>query len=260
MTKMRFMEIKGKAAVVTGSSRGVGRATALAFAKEGCSVAVNYSRSKEEAEETAQQVHAMGVEVICLQGDVSEDQACRELMSTAADAFGRLDILVNNAGVTQFIAHEDLDKVRKKHWDQILGINVVGPFQCARAAQFFIQQSGGGEIVNVTSIAGITGRGSSIPYSASKAALLVMTKSLARVMGPDIRVNSVAPGFIDGHWLRKGLGSDYEKFKEMREGQSALGKICGPEDVADAILSIIAGSDLVTGQTIVCDGRSLVGV
>ncbi len=253
------MTIKGKAAVITGASRGIGRATALALARGGCDVAVNYSRSRAEAEQTAAAARKLGVKAICVLADVADDGDCRALIDTAAKEFGRLDILVNNAGTTEFIPHANLDDVTDAHWDRIFGVNLKGPFQCIRAARKYLEASGNGLVVNVTSVAGIAGTGSSVPYCASKAALINMTISLARALGPTIRVNSVAPGFIAGEWLQKGLGADYEAAKEAREKLNVLGKVCEPEDIAAAILSIITGSDLVTGQTLVCDGGMLVG-
>ena len=253
------MNIKGKAAVVTGASRGVGRATALALARGGCDVAINYSRSRIEAEQTVTAARNLGVKAICIPGDVADDAACRSLIDTAAKEFGRLDILVNNAGTTEFIPHANLDDVTDAHWERILGVNLKGPFQCVRAARKYLEASGNGIVINVTSVAGIAGTGSSIPYCASKAALINMTLSLARALGPNIRVNSVAPGFIAGEWLQKGLGADYESAKSAREKMNVLGKVCEPEDIAAAILSLITGSDLITGQTLVCDGGTLLG-
>lgn len=253
------MKIQGKAAVVTGASRGVGRATALALAQGGCSVLVNHSQSRDDAEKVAAEVRAFGVKACCFQGSVAEDGACRDMMTAAVREFGRLDVLVNNAGTTRFIPHDNLEEVTSADWDHLLGVNVRGPFQCARAARPHMEASGGGAIVNVASVAGLLATGSSIPYCASKAAVINMTVALARVMGPNIRVNAVAPGFIVGEWLKKGLGEDFERAKAIKEKQSVLGKVCQPEDVAAAILSLITGSDLVTGQTIVCDGGHMIG-
>ncbi len=253
------MQIQGKAAVVTGASRGVGRATALALAQAGCAVAINYHRSATEAEEVAAEARKFGVKAICVAGDVADDAACREVMDRAAAEFGRLDILVNNAGTTEFIPHDRMEDVLDAHWERIFAVNVKGPFQCIRAARPYLQASGNGLVINVTSVAGVAGTGSSVPYCASKAALINMTISLARALGPGIRVNSVAPGFIAGEWLQKGLGEEYEAAKAARESLNVLGKVCLPEDIAAAILSLISGSDLVTGQTLVCDGGMLLG-
>lgn len=253
------MNLNEKAAVVTGASRGVGRATALALAKGGCAVLINYTHSRAEAEQTAAEARHLGVKTVCFQGDVAADRTCREMMDTAVRELGRLDILVNNAGTTEFIPHTNLDDVGDEQWERILSVNLKGPFQCTRAARPYLEAAGAGAVVNVASIAGITGLGSSIPYCASKAALITMTISLARVLGPKIRVNAVAPGFIAGEWTQKGYGPNYEKTKQAVEGRSALGKVCQPEDVAAAILGLITGSDLITGQTIVCDGGFLIG-
>jgi 3-oxoacyl-[acyl-carrier protein] reductase len=143
-------------------------------------------------------------------------------------------------------------------WDRILSVNVKGPFQCARAAKEPMLASGGGAIINVASVAGIAAVGSSIPYAASKAALINMTISLARVLAPKIRVNAVAPGFITGRWLEKGLGPAYDMVKKSVEQRSALQRVCDPDDVAAVVMNLIASSDLVTGQTIVCDGGMLI--
>ncbi|MDJ0788593.1 MAG: SDR family oxidoreductase [Myxococcota bacterium] len=248
------MELEGKAAIVTGGSRGVGRATALGLAAQGCSVAVNYASSADQAEEVAALVREAGVQGVAVQADVSSDADARALVKTAVDTFGRLDVLVNNAGTTTFIPHADLEKVDDAVWEQILGVNLKGPFQCTRAAKDALQADGGGEVVNVTSVAGVYGTGSSIPYCASKAALNNVTLTLARVLAPTVRVNAVAPGFIDGEWLRQGLGPAYDAIKSAMEAKSMLGKVCTAEDVRDAILSFVTGSDLVTGQVLVCDG------
>lgn len=253
------MDVAGRAALVTGGGTGVGRATALALARLGCAVAVNYSRSKQEAEETAAQVRALGVRGVALQADVAEDAACRELVAGSVRELGRLDVLVQSAGVTSFIPQPDLERVTDADWEKILGVNVKGAFQCARAAKAPMLAAGAGAIVNVSSIAGIAGHGSSIPYCASKAALNNLTLTLARVLAPKIRVNAVAPGFITGRWLAGGLGDAYEPIKKAMEQRAVLGRVCDPEDVAAAVLGFVTGSDLVTGQILVCDGGMLLG-
>jgi 3-oxoacyl-[acyl-carrier protein] reductase len=253
------MQIGGKSAVVTGGGTGVGRATALELARRGCSVLINYSRSKNEAEETAAEIAALGVKGIAVEADVADDAACRKMIETAVREFGRLDILVNNAATTAFIRHSDLEAVRTEDWMRILSVNVIGAFQCARAAKDALLASGDGEIVNVSSISGLAGIGSSIPYCASKAALNNMTVTLARVFAPKVRVNAVAPGFITTRWLKEGLGEDvYDKAKQRSEESVILRKVCEPEDVALAIINIITGSDLMTGCVIPLDGGQLI--
>ncbi len=252
------MDINGKSAIVTGGGTGVGRATGLKLAKLGCNVLVNYSRSKVQAEETVAQIKKLGVKAIACKADVSIDAECRAMVKRAVEAFGHLHLLVNNAGTTRFIRDFDLDAVGDEDWENILNVNLKGPFLCARAARDSINAAGGGAIVNVASLSGINALGSSIPYCASKAGLINLTISLARVLAPNIRVNAVAPSFIEGDWLKKGFGKNYDKLKAANEKLSALGRVATADDVADAILSLITGSDLVTGQVLVCDsGRSL---
>ena len=253
------MEIEGKAAIVTGASRGVGKQTALRLAAGGCSVLVNYSQSAEAAEQVAKQVEASGVRAIPFRANIASDAACRAMVAEAVRGFGRLDILVNNAGTTRFINHRDLDGVTDEAWDEILGVNLKGPFQCTRAAREALQTSGNGEVVMTSSVAGIAATGSSIPYCASKAGLNNLTVSLARVLGPEIRVNAVAPGFIDGEWLAEGLGAAYEPIKKAMQDKSPLGRVCTPEDVAQTILAVITGSDLVTGHVLPVEGGMLIG-
>lgn len=252
------MEVAGKAAVITGGGTGVGRATALELARRGCAVLINYSRSKDEAEQTAAAVSALGVRGIAVQADVTDDAACRRMMDTAVREFGRLDILVNNAGVTSFIKHVDLESVMREDWNRIFSTNVIGAFQCARAAREALFASGNGEIVNVSSVAGIAGTGSSIPYCASKAALNNMTVTLARVFAPTVRVNAVAPGMITTRWLQQGLGAEaYEEARKRAEDHVLLHKVCTAEDVAGAIVSVIIGPDLMTGNIIPLEGGAL---
>jgi 3-oxoacyl-[acyl-carrier protein] reductase len=253
------MQIEGKAAVVTGGGTGVGRATALGLARRGCSVLINYSRSKNEAEETAVEIAALGVKGIAVEADVADDAACRKMIGTAVREFGRLDVLVNNAATTAFIRHSDLEAVLTEDWMRILSVNVIGAFQCARAAKEALMASGDGEIVNVSSISGLAGVGSSIPYCASKAALNNMTVTLARVFAPKVRVNAVAPGFITTRWLKDGLGEGvYDKAKQRSEESVILRKVCEPEDVAMAIINIITGPDLMTGCVIPLEGGQLI--
>ena len=254
------MQLQGKAAIVTGSGTGVGRATALKLAKRGCSVLINYSRSRTAAESVQAEVEALGVKAIAVRADVAEDVDCRAMVAAALDAFGRLDVLVNNAGTTKFINHADLDAVNPEDWDRIMAVNLRGPFQCIRAAREALQASGQGAVVNVSSIAGLRAIGSSVPYCASKAALNNLTLSMARVLAPKVRVNAVAPAFIEGEWLKEGLGAAYDKTKAYWESKAVLGKVCTPDDVADVILGLIEGADLVTGQIIPIEGGQMLAM
>ncbi len=255
------MQVEGKAAIVTGGGTGVGRVTALSLAKLGCHVLINYSRSRDDAERTAGEVEALGVHAVVQQADVADDEACRAMVDAAVGAFSRLDILVNNAGATEFIPFEDLDAITPDVWERLNAVNVRGPFQCTRAAVEPMRRTAtpdGGEVINVSSIAGLLATGSCIPYAASKAALNNVTVALARTLAPHVRVNAVAPGFITGRWLENGLGERYESTRDAFNERLPLGRVCDPQDVANAIVSIITGSDLVTGQILTCDsGMSL---
>ena len=254
------MDIANKAAIVTGGGTGVGRATALSLAQRGCAVAINYSRSRDEAEATAAEIEQHGVKALVMRADVAEDAECRALVDAAVKAFGRLDVLVNNAGTTRFVPHADLEALQSEDWHRALAVNTVGPFQCARAARSALAAHGHGVIVNVSSVAGLRAMGSSIAYCASKAALNNLTVALARVLAPEIRVNAVAPGFITGRWLETGLGEAYDAVKTFQEQRAALGSVCAPQDVADAILSLVTGSNLVTGQVLPVEGGVLLAL
>ncbi len=253
----REPRFRGAAAIVTGGGTGVGRATALRLAARGCAVALNYRVSRDEAEATVSELRDLGVSALALEADVSSDADCRRLVETTAGEFGRLDYLVNNAGTTRFIDHDDLESVETEDWERIFAVNLRGPFQCARAARPHLERSAGA-IVNVTSIAGIAAIGSSIPYAASKAALNNLTVFLARVLAPRVRVNAIAPGFIAGRWLERGLGASYSETMQSAAAATPLGRVCEPDDVAAAIVSVLSGSAMVTGQVLVCDGGSLV--
>jgi 3-oxoacyl-[acyl-carrier protein] reductase len=249
------MELKGKTAIVTGSAVGVGRATAIDLAKRGANVVINYSKSEDDAREAVRLVEAEGAKALLVRADVADDAQARSMVKQAVDAFGAFHVLVNNAATTHFVGFPDLEGMKAEYWDDIFNVNVKGAFFCARAAAPAMKQAGQGAIVNVASVAGVRAVGSSIAYAASKAALINMTISLARVLGPEVRVNAVAPGFIETRWLRGGLGDQvYEAAKKHQIAQAPLKAVCQPEDVSQLILSLIEGADLVTGETIVIDG------
>lgn len=247
------MDVKGRVAIVTGSATGVGAATALQLAARGCGVVVNYTRSEADAKETLAGVQKLGVPAMLAQCDVSDDAAVRAMVKRAVDELGSVDILVNNAGTTHFVNHADLEGLTEDMWDRIMAVNVKGTFFCTRAVAPYMRERGEGAIVNVSSVAGVRGGGSSIAYAASKAAIVNLTTTTSRVLGPEIRVNCVAPGFIDGRWLRGGIGESYETVRERSAQGSVLKKVTTPDDIAQVIVSLVAGADLVTGQTIVVD-------
>jgi 3-oxoacyl-[acyl-carrier protein] reductase len=237
-----------KVALVTGSATGAGRAVALRFAREGYAVAVNYSRSEAEAQETFAAVRAHGVPALLCKATVADDAQVRAMVARCAKELGGLDVLVNNAGTTHFIPHTDLEAVTDAAWDEIFQVNLKGAFYTCRAAMPMLKARRG-SIVNVSSVAGVLGHGSSIPYSASKAAMNCMTQSLARAFAPEVRVNAVAPGPIQTRWL---VG--HEDHVARAVAQTPLGRAATPEDIADVVWFLAAGTTLVTGQVVVADG------
>lgn len=244
-----------KAAIVTGSATGIGAATALKLAENGWNVVVNYTKSESEARDTKAACEACGVQAILCRADVSSDEDCRRMAHETITKWGRIDALVNNAGTSKFVDHKDLEGLDKEDFLRIYSVNVVGPYQMVRAVKPHMKKSGRGAIVNVASTAAITGIGSSIAYAASKGALVTMTLSLARNLGPEIRVNAVCPGFVQGRWLQQGLGEElYETRKTYLEQQSPLGVTATPDAVADAILYLIVAAAITTGETLILDG------
>ena len=190
--------------LITGGGTGIGRATALLFAEHGANVVVNYSKSKDDADATVADVQKLGRRAIAVQANVSDDTAVVAMVEQTMSEFGRLDVLVNNAGMTHIVPYTELNDLTEDKWDDILGVNLKGTFFCSRAAIAAMKNGGGGHIVNVTSIAAATGRGSSIAYAASKAAINNMTKAMALSQAPDIRVNAVAPGVVMTRWSKGG--------------------------------------------------------
>ncbi len=252
------MQLFGTTAIVTGAAVGVGRATALELAKRGANVVVNYSRSEQEAKETAQEVEHLGARALVVRADVSNDSEVRSMVDQAVDTFGGVHVLVNNAATTVFVPFPDLEGLTEEAWDRILAVNLKGPFFCSRAVAGPMRAAGAGAIVNVASVAGIRAIGSSIAYAASKAGLINMTIAFARVLAPEVRVNCVAPGFIDTRWLKEGLGAGYEGARRFQAEQTPLKRVATPNDIAQVILGLIEGADFVTGQTITIDGGNLI--
>jgi 3-oxoacyl-[acyl-carrier protein] reductase len=235
-------------ALITGSATGTGRACALRFANRGYAIAVNFSRSRKEAEETLAEVKQLGVPAILHQASVADDAAVREMVRRCRDELGGLDVLVNNAGTTHFIPHTDLEALNDKIWDDIFSVNMKGTFYCCRAAMPLLKERKG-NIVNVSSVAGQTGYGSSIPYAMSKAAINCMTQSLARAFAPEVRVNAVAPGPILTRWLK-----GREEMVEASLKQTPMQRACTPEDVAEVVEFLASRATMMTGQVIVVDG------
>jgi len=249
------MDPRGKVAIVTGASSGVGSEVAVQLAELGANVVINYANTLTGAEEAAERVKAAGGEAVIQQADVSDDDQCRALVAKAVDAFGQLDILVNNAGTTTYVEHKALDQLSDDIWENTMGTNLMGPFYMTRAAVPELAKQGGGEVVMTSSVAGLTSYGSSMAYCCSKAALNSMTRNLAKALGEhNIRVNAICPGLIDGRWAREGWGDAWNDVKAMVEAQAPLSVVSTPVDVAQSIVSVITGSDVMTGQIITLDG------
>ncbi|ARU60778.1 3-ketoacyl-ACP reductase [Tumebacillus avium] len=246
------MDLKNKVALVTGGGTGIGRAVCIALAQKGAAVAVNYSRSQVEAEETVQLIKNEGGRAIAMQADVSQDGDVRNLVAAVVQTFGTVDLLVNNASITRHIPFDDLEAATEDVWDTIFDVNVKGMFYCARAVAPYLKANQQGAIVNVGSIAGQTGLGSSIPYAVSKAAVHSLTKSLARALAPEIRVNCVVPGAVATRWW---AGRE-EQMKNLAP-QLLLQSIARPEDIAALICSALE-QEAMTGQIITVDsGQTL---
>ena len=252
--------MKEKVAIVTGSATGVGAATAVLLAEKGCNVVINYTRSKEEAMATAQLVEQHNVECIVFQADVSNDDECKSMVDAAIKKWGKIDYLVNNAGKTKFNPYENLDGLSGEDFLDIYSVNVVGPYQMIKAVVPYMKQQGGGAIVNDSSLAGINGVGSSIAYVTSKAALNIMTKSLAHVLGPEIRINTVAPGPIQTRWLKGGMGDEaYSALIEQAENELPLKQVATAEDVAETLVWFLEGAKLITGEVLIVDSGAHLG-
>lgn len=239
-----------KVAIVTGSASGIGAATAIDLSKRGWAVLINYSRSADKAKEVA----AKCADALVVQADTGEDADCRKLVQAAQDKWGRVDALVNNAGTTKFVKHADLDGLSADDFLRIYRVNVVGPFQMARACAPALKASKGA-VVNVSSVASLLGTGSSIAYAASKSALNAMTYSLARVLAPEVRVNAVCPGYVDTPWQHNALGmAGASKAAEHYASMVPLKSYATPDDVAETIVWLIEGARQTTGETIFIDG------
>ena len=241
-------KLEGKVALVTGGGTGIGKATSLLFAGEGADVAVNFSRSGSDAEETVSEIRQLGSQAIAVCADISNDAAVRSMVGKVVTTLGRLDILVNNAATTTFVLPRDLEGMTEELWDKILDVNVKGTFFCSRAAIAAMRSHDGGHIVNVSSDSAFTGRGSSIAYTASKAAIINMTLALAISQAPEIRVNAVAPGVVETRWIDK-----IRPLADAARRKNPLRRLARPNDIAEAILGLVV-NDFITGHTLVVNG------
>jgi NAD(P)-dependent dehydrogenase (short-subunit alcohol dehydrogenase family) len=230
------------------------------LAAKGAHVVVNYSRSEGEARETLAACEAAGAEALLVRADVADDADCRRMADAALERWGRIDGLVNNAGVTKFANPADLDLLEAADFHRLLDVNVIGAFQMIRAVVPAMRAQGKGAIVNVSSNATAIGGGSSLAYTASKGALNAMTLTLARVLGPEIRVNAVSPGVIDSRWLRDGVGeAAFAKVHDQFAETAVLGRVAMPEDVAEPVVWLLEGADYITGEILMVDGGVRLG-
>jgi 3-oxoacyl-[acyl-carrier protein] reductase len=253
------MSKDGLCVIVTGSASGLGAATAAMLAKGGARIVVNYSSSQKEAEQTADLCRAVGGEVVVVQGDVSRDEDCKKIVAAAAP-WGRLDALINNAGTTKHNAHDNLDGLSAEDFQRLFGVNTIGPYQMVRAARSLLEAAAkasgrASAVVNVSSVAGISGVGSSVAYAASKGALNTMTYSLARALAPLIRVNTVCPGYIDTPWFTKGRGAEAAaKVRDSIVAKVPL-KVASTADNIAALVCFLATppSSNMTGEVVRMD-------
>jgi 3-oxoacyl-[acyl-carrier protein] reductase len=243
------MSVKDKVVVVTGGGTGIGRAISELFAAKGARVVVNYARSREESEDTVKSIHAAGGTAVAVAADVTKQVQAEALMNAAVTEFGRLDYLINNAGWSQRVPHAQMDELTDEIWDRVFETNLRGAFYCVRAAVPFLKKESGAAIVNIASVAALMGQGSSMAYAASKGGMVTLTKSLARALAPEIRVNAVLPGFVRTRFA----GWPDSAFVEA-EKTTPLRRLATAEDVAEATLFFAAHAMSTTGETLVVDG------
>jgi 3-oxoacyl-[acyl-carrier protein] reductase len=238
---------------VSGASSGIGRAAAVALAKHGFDVAINYSASEAGARETARLAEAHGAKTLIFGCDVSDDPAVKKMLAAVEAAFGRLDALVNNAGTTSNVGPKDFDAMTAEEWDRVFAVNVRGVFQVTRAAVPMLRAAKG-SVVNTASIVGLRPGPQPLPYAASKAAVVSLTKLLAINLGPDIRVNAVAPGWMEGEWMERMLGERYDDLMGRRAKATPLKRVIDADDVAEVILNLLVSNKMVNGEVIIVDG------
>jgi 3-oxoacyl-[acyl-carrier protein] reductase len=240
-------------ALVTGSASGIGKAAALRLARGGYDVVINYSRSAARAEETLGELRSLGVDAAAFAADVSDDAAVRAMVEAVIERFGKLDILVNNAGTTSETAADDLEGITTEDWDRVFAVNVRGMVQVTRAAAPHLKAVHG-SIVNVASIVGLRPGPQPLAYAASKAAVVSLNRTLSRVLAPEVRVNAVAPGWIEGEWMERTLGENYEGLMGRRAKLTPMKRNVTVDDVAESIFSLATSHPFVTGEVLVIDG------
>lgn len=241
-----------RTAIVTGGGTGIGRAVSLHLARHGASVVVVYSRSSADAEQTVGEIEASGCRAVALRCDISHEDEVRDMVATVRDLFGGVDYLVNNAGITRQLPFTDLEAIDDASWDDLFAVNVKGTFRVSRAVAPLMAGRPNPAMVNIGSIAGETGYGSSLPYAVSKAAVHGLTRSLARALAPHIRVNAIAPGMVDTRWW-----AGNEAKMHMLAGQVALNRVATPADIAEIVSTLLLARSM-TGQIVRADcGQTL---
>jgi 3-oxoacyl-[acyl-carrier protein] reductase len=243
-----------KTALVTGAATGIGRSAALALARAGFDVAINYSRSEAAARATAAEAEQLGAATLLCRCDVSDDAAVRQMLRKVDERFGRLDVLINNAGTTTEVKPKDFEALTVEEWDRVFAVNVRSVFLVTRAALPLLRKGTEPSIVNTASIVGLRPGPQPLPYAASKAAVVNLTKTLAFNLGPEIRVNAVAPGWMEGDWMKRMLKDKYEDLMGKRAKATPLKRVVTADDVAETMLGLILGNRFVTGEVVVIDG------
>jgi 3-oxoacyl-[acyl-carrier protein] reductase len=243
-----------KAALITGAANGIGAAAAIALAKAGYDVAINYSRSDDQAKAVEAEAKKAGAKTLLVKTDVSDDTGVRAMLKTVGETFGRLDALVNNAGITHSAHPKAFEETSLEEWDRVFAVNVRGIFQVTRAALPLLKEATAPAIVNTASIVGLRPGPQPHAYAASKAAVVSLTKTLALNLGPKIRVNAVAPGWMEGDWMKRMLKDHYDDLMARRAKATPLKRCVTADDVAETMLSLIESNHFVTGEIVIVDG------
>jgi len=242
-----------RVALVTGSSSGIGAEVAKALAGAGYNIVVNYSRSAEAANITVAACNAAGSDTLLVQCDVSDEAGVQAMVAEVESRFGRLDVVCNNAGTSIETLAKDFDQVSVEEWDRVMAVNVRGLFLVAKHTKALLMNGVDPCMVNTASIVGLRPGAQPLPYLASKAAVVAMTQALCLALGPKVRVNAVAPGWMEGEWMERMLGENYDKLMNRRAKMTPLARCVTDKDVAEAVLTLVEHMNFVTGETIVID-------
>ena len=243
-----------KVALVTGGATGIGKSAVLALVRAGYDVAINYNSSEAAARDTSREAEKLGAKTLLVKCDVSDEAGVRSMLDSINKTFGRLDVLINNAGTTAAWNTKDLDSLSLDEWDRVFAVNVRGLFQVTRASLPLLRKGVHPCVINTASIVGLRPGPQPPPYAASKAAVVNLTKTLAWNLGPEIRVNAVAPGWMEGDWMKRMLKDKYEDLIGKRAAATPLKRVVTADDVAQTMMSLVESNRFVTGEVIVIDG------